>query len=125
LAVGVAFGTGVDPRVPRLGDASAYHLLAQNLAHGRGYIRPFDYQLLGRTRATAEYPALFAGLLAAATKVGAHSVESQRLFLSVVGAISVVLIGLVGRRVAGPTAGLVAAAVAWVYAMLLLGDATL
>ena len=81
--------------------------------------------MLGRTRATAEYPPLFPGLLAAATKVGAHSVESQRLFLSVVGAISVVLIGVLGRRVAGPTAGLVAAALASVYPMLFLSEATL
>ena len=125
LGVRVAFVVIVDPKVPRLGDASAYHLLAQNLAQGRGYIRPFDYQLLGRTRATAEYPPLFPTMLAVVTKLGAHSVESQRLFLAVVGSVTVVLIGLLGRRVGGANAGQIAAALAAIYPMLFLSEAIL
>lgn len=34
LAVRVAFDVVVDPVVPRIGDASAYHLLAEQLARG-------------------------------------------------------------------------------------------
>jgi 4-amino-4-deoxy-L-arabinose transferase-like glycosyltransferase len=122
LAVRIAFVTIVDPSVPRIGDASAYHLLANNLADGRGYIRPFDDLLLGKVRATAEYPPLFAAVLAVPAKLGAHSVESQRLFLAFVGAVTVVLVGLLGRRVGGRTVGLVAAFLAACYPMLFLSE---
>ena len=71
VAIRIAFVLIVDPKVPRIGDANAYHLLAENLAHGRGYIRPFDRQLLGITRPTAEYPPLFPALLAIPSFLGA------------------------------------------------------
>jgi hypothetical protein len=60
----IAFVLLVDPTVPRIGDASAYHLLGEGLARGDGYIRPFDHLLLHVQRPTAEYPPLFAVLLA-------------------------------------------------------------
>jgi 4-amino-4-deoxy-L-arabinose transferase-like glycosyltransferase len=112
LSIRVAFVVVVDPSVPKIGDASAYHLLAEHLARGDGYIRPFDEMLLHRTRATAEYPPLFPALLAVPARMGLHSVESQRLFLAVVGTGTVVLIGLLGRRVGGGGVGIVAAALA-------------
>jgi 4-amino-4-deoxy-L-arabinose transferase-like glycosyltransferase len=111
--------------VPRLGDASAYHLLAERLAHGAGYIRPFDNLLLHVQRPTAEYPPLFPALLSLPARLGAHSVEEQRIFLAFVGTATVALIGLLGRRTASPGAGLIAAALAAVYPMLFLTDATL
>lgn len=125
LAIRVAFVVVVDPEVPPVGDASAYHLLAENLADGRGYIRPFDDQLLHRERATAEYPPLFPAVLAVPARLGASSVESQRIVLAFVGAGTVVLIGLLGRRVGGPVAGLVAAAIAAGYPMLFQSEAVL
>src|SRR4051812_48356202 len=122
LSIRIAFVVIVDPSVPKIGDASAYHLLAEHLAHGDGYIRPFDELLLHRTRPTAEYPPLFPALLAVPARLGLHSVESQRLFLAFVGTGTVVLIGLLGRRVGGAgvggagvggaTVGIVAAAIA-------------
>ena len=125
LAVRVAFIVWVAPQVPRLGDASAYHLLAANLANGRGYIRPFDDLLLHLRRPTAEYPPLFPALLALPARLGAHSVEQQRIFLAFVGSGTVALVGVLGRRVASPAVGLTAAALAAVYPMLFLTEATL
>ncbi len=125
VAIRIAFILIVAPAVPRIGDANAYHLLAENLAHGRGYIRPFDRQLLGLTRPTAEYPPLFPALLAIPSFLGLHSVESQRLFLAFVGGGTVVLIGLLGRRVASPAVGLVAAALAACSPMLFLSEGIL
>ena len=124
VAIRVAFVLIVDPKVPRIGDANAYHLLAENLARGRGYIRPFDRQL-GLTRPTAEYPPLFPALLAIPSRLGAHSVEGQRLFLAFVGGGTVALIGLLGRRVASPAVGLVAAALAACSPMLFLSEGIL
>jgi 4-amino-4-deoxy-L-arabinose transferase-like glycosyltransferase len=118
FVIRIAFVRIVDPKVPALGDATAYHLLGENLAHGDGYIRPFDALLLHQTRPTAEYPPLFPLLLSIPARLGVHSVTGQREFVAIVGAITVVLIGLLGRRVGGPTVGLVAAALAACYPML-------
>jgi 4-amino-4-deoxy-L-arabinose transferase-like glycosyltransferase len=125
LAIRIVFIVVVDPTVPKLGDASAYHLLAEQLARGDGYIRPFDNLLLHLQRPTAEYPPLFPLLLAVPARLGMHSVEQQRIVLAFVGAGTVVLVGVLGRRVASGAAGLVAAALAAVYPMLFLSEATL
>jgi 4-amino-4-deoxy-L-arabinose transferase-like glycosyltransferase len=125
LVVRVVFIVVVDPTVPALGDASAYRLLAEQLAHGQGYIRPFDNLLLHVHRPTAEYPPLFPLLLALPARAGLHSVEQLRIFVAFVGAGTVALVGLLGRRVASPAVGLVAAALGAVYPMLFLPEATL
>ncbi|MGQ0823427.1 MAG: ArnT family glycosyltransferase [Actinomycetota bacterium] len=123
LLVRIAFVVTVDPDAPDIGDASAYHLLANNLADGRGYIRPFDYSLLGIERATAEYPPLFPAALAVPSLAGADSIDAHRVFLAVIGAGTAVLVGLLGRRVAGKRAGLIAAALAACWPMLFLSEA--
>lgn len=125
LLVRVAFVVIVDPQVPRVGDASAYHLLANNLADGEGYIRPFDFLLLDRVRPTAEYPPLFPAVLSVVSFLGVESVDAQRLAMTVVGAGTVVVVALLGRRVGGSTVGLLAAAIAAVYPMLFLSDGVL
>jgi 4-amino-4-deoxy-L-arabinose transferase-like glycosyltransferase len=125
LAVRVAFVLVVNPTLPDPGDATAYHLLANNLADGHGYIRPFDFKILHVSRPTAEYPPLFPALLSVPAYLGAKSVDAQRLFLCFVGAGTVALIGFLGRRVGGRIVGLVAAAIAAVYPMLFLGEAVL
>lgn len=114
----------VDPEVPEIGDASAYRLLAANLADGDGYIRPFDDLLLGVQRPTAEYPPLFPALLAVPSALGAESEHAHRVFLAFVGGGTVVLVGLLGRRVGGPRVGLVAALLGACYPMLILTEAT-
>jgi 4-amino-4-deoxy-L-arabinose transferase-like glycosyltransferase len=125
LAIRVAYNVVVDPQVGRLSDASAYHLLGQNLADGRGFIRPFDFQLLDVTRATAEYPPLFPAFLSVLARAGIDSVNGQQLVLTLVGTATVVLTGLVGRRIAGDRAGLVAAGIAAIHPMLVQPDALL
>ncbi len=125
LIVRVGFVLVVDPKLPDPGDATAYHLLANNLADGHGYIRPFDFRILHVARPTAEYPPLFPALLAVPSFLGAKSVDAQRLLLCFVGTGTVVLVGFLGRRVGGPLVGVIAAAIAAVYPMLFLGEAVL
>jgi Dolichyl-phosphate-mannose-protein mannosyltransferase len=125
LAVRVAFTVVVDPKVPAVGDASAYHLLADELAAGHGMVRPFDLSIGHRSVPTAEFPPLFPSLLAVVAVAGGKSVLAQRLAMTVVGAGTVALVGLLGRRVAGPGVGLLAAAGAAVHPMLFQSDATL
>jgi len=120
----LGFVAFVDPDVPEIGDASAYRLLAANLADGDGYIRPFDDLLLGVRRPTAEYPPLFPALLAIPSALGAESERAHRVFLTFVGGGTVALVGLLGRRVGGPRVGLVAALLGACYPMLFLAEAT-
>lgn len=125
LLVRVAFVLVVNPKLPDPGDATAYHLLANNLADGRGYIRPFDLRILHVSRPTAEYPPLFPALLAIPSFLGAKSVDAQRIFLCFVGTGTVVLIGFLGRRVGGPVVGVIGAAIAALYPMLFLNESVL
>ena len=115
----------VKPRVPALGDASAYHLLANHLADGRGYIRPFDLSRFGLVVPTAEYPPLHTFVLSGFARLGLRSVEAQRLALAVIGTASVAGIGWVGHRVANARVGVVAAALAACSPMIFLPETTL
>src|SRR6476646_4546440 len=129
LGVRVAFAlfAAPDVKVVPPTDAGAYHLLANNLADGRGYIRPYD-RLLAKPpaiRPTAEYPPLFPALLSVVARAGGRSVNAQRLAMCFVGAGTVVLIGLLAARLAGWAVGLVAASVAALYPMLFQSDAVL
>lgn len=103
------------PEVPVLGDARAYHLLAENLADGRGYIRPYEFAADGTEIKTAEYPPGLPVVLAVATKAGASSETSQRVLLCGIGALTVGLVGLIGRRLGGDGVGYLAAVLAAIH----------
>ncbi|MEZ5180531.1 MAG: hypothetical protein R2702_01410 [Acidimicrobiales bacterium] len=131
LLVLVGFVVRVDalrnsaPPVPALGDARAYHLLGANLADGQGYIRPYE-ALEGRAIPTAEYPPALPVVLAAASRVGIDGTEGQRVVLCGVGALTVGLIGLLGRRLGGTdAAGYLAAAIGAVHPGLWNADVSL
>lgn len=113
------------PEVPALGDARAYHLLAENLAEGRGYIRPYEFADGGAEIKTAEYPPGLPVVLAVATKAGASSETSQRVLLCGIGALTVGLVGLIGRRLGGDGVGYLAAVLAAVHPGLWNADVSL
>jgi hypothetical protein len=117
----------VEPEVPEVGDAAAYHLLADGIADGDGYVRPFDRLLFDELRPTAEYPPLHPGVVAVAAVAGVDGVEGQRLWLSVFGAASVLVTGVLAWRLSGgrAAAAVVAAAVAAVHPLWFQADATL
>jgi 4-amino-4-deoxy-L-arabinose transferase-like glycosyltransferase len=104
---------------PVIGDALTFHLDAGWLATGQGFREPFV------DAPTAEHPPLFIALLAAYHLLGADGMLAQKLLMGAVGTITVVLVGLLGREVAGPRAGLVAAVMAAGYPLLWLADGSL
>jgi 4-amino-4-deoxy-L-arabinose transferase-like glycosyltransferase len=125
LAVRIAFALAASfDAAPGPNDPYNYHLLGRFLAEGDGYIRAFD-RLDGAHLPTAEFPPVFPSLIAVLHLLGIRSVSGQELALSVLGTVTVILIGLVAREVAGQRAGLIAAGIAVAYPMLLLPDATL
>ncbi len=100
---------------PQFGDAETYYQLGRGLADGRGYIRPLDLLLAGEVVPTAEFPPLWPTLLAVVDVVGVDSRTGQRLVAALIGAVTIVLIGLLGRAIGGPAVGAVAAWIAAVY----------
>lgn len=101
------------------GDALTFHLEGGYVADGQGFHNITD------GAATAEHPPLHILVIALIDLLGAHSFEAQKIALSVIGAGTVVLIGLCGRLLGGEALGLVAAAIAAVYPMLWLADGSL
>ncbi|MEA2418449.1 MAG: hypothetical protein QOE60_655 [Thermoleophilaceae bacterium] len=114
FGVALAYALIVSPDEIVAGDATQYHLLAQGLADGHGY-STLSSLLRGDPQPTAQHPPLFPLLLGALDLVGLDSLDAHRVVLCLVGAAGVALIGLLGRRVAGPRAGLIAAGLAAVY----------
>jgi 4-amino-4-deoxy-L-arabinose transferase-like glycosyltransferase len=107
-----------------LDDQGYYHLEPLLIAHGRGFIEPV-YASIGRVLPTAEHPPLYPIVLAGLAELGGTGDLVQRLAGSVFGAGTIMLVGLLGRRLAGPRAGIVAAALAALYPILITADGAL
>jgi 4-amino-4-deoxy-L-arabinose transferase-like glycosyltransferase len=96
------------------GDALFYHLGANLLAEGKGFVSPQVYNL-GIHRQAAEHPPLYLVYLAIPSVLGMKSVLTHLLWSCVLGAATVWLVGLLGREVGGPRVGIVAAVLAAIY----------
>lgn len=107
-----------------LDDQVFYHLQSLQLAHGHGFIQPI-YAILHRSVPSAEHPPLYPVALAAVAKLGGSGEVAQRLLGTVCGAGTIVGVGLLGRRLAGARAGIIAAVLAAVYPILITADGAL
>lgn len=124
LAIRLVYALAVMGDRRLTGDGNEFHLLANVLATTGRYIQPFQYVGLHRIVPTTEKPPLYSTVLALPSALGLDSVDAHRVVSCLVGASAVVLIGLLGRRVAGTRVGLIAAAVAAVYPALWMLDAS-
>ncbi len=104
------------------GDAVVYHEGAKLLVDGKGFIRPIDYELTGRVFHSADHPPLFMLYLSAFTLVGLGNVVEHQLACVLLGSATVVLVGLVGRRIGSPRIGLIAAFFTATYALIWVND---
>jgi 4-amino-4-deoxy-L-arabinose transferase-like glycosyltransferase len=107
------------------GDSVAYHDGANLLAEGKGFIDPLRYGLSGLRFPSAAHPPLYMTYLAAWSLLGLKSALWHRLASCVLGAVTVGLVGYLGRKLAGDRAGLLAALLAAAYPHLWLNDAAL
>jgi 4-amino-4-deoxy-L-arabinose transferase-like glycosyltransferase len=101
------------------GDALTFVLDAGHLAAGDGFRKPYE------DLPSAEHPPLHIVLLAAIQRAGLESLDAQKVVLALVGTATVLVLGLVGRRLAGERAGLLAAGIAALYPNLWVIDASL
>ena len=119
---------GHDPLV--FGDGRYYHFLANDLADGHGFIEPIKFAYLQGLHQSATHPPLFTLVLFAVTRsgraLGLGSFDStlvHQLTCAVVSTLAVVVIGLVGHRLAGARVGFIAAVLAAAYPPLWASDA--
>ncbi len=104
------------------GDAWYYHIQAQAVAAGKGYLDPAPWFWLGRSEPGSAHPPVFTTFLAVLDKLGLTSITAHRLGCGVLGTLAIVVIGLVARDLAGNRAGLIAAGLAAVYPQLWIND---
>jgi 4-amino-4-deoxy-L-arabinose transferase-like glycosyltransferase len=124
LAVRVVDALTHNPALWR-GDPVYYHEQANLIAAGHGFAEPLQWIFFGRMQPTAFHPPLFSLVLSATSFLGATGYTAHQLTAALIGVGTVVAVGLLGREVAGPRAGLVAAGLAAIYPNLWLLDARL
>jgi hypothetical protein len=111
---------------PALGaDGTWYALQSGTIANGAGYVDPQRYYSFRGAVATAQFPPLWPGLLAVVHELGIDTARGYRIFGGVVGSVTVVLTGYLGRTLAGARVGIVAAVVVAVSPFLIAADGSL
>ncbi|MBL7522918.1 glycosyltransferase family 39 protein, partial [Frankia sp. CNm7] len=104
------------------GDPLYYHDAANLFADGRGWPDPYELRLNKRYVPDAQHPPLTSALLALPSLVGLRTFLDHQVFSCLLGTLAVGIMGLTGRRVAGPATGLVAAGIAAVYPGMWIND---
>jgi hypothetical protein len=122
LATRIAYGLITKDPSGFKGDALWYHQVANNLADGHGYVVPFR---AGDSVPTAFHLPLFPTVLAVFSLVGLDSETAHMVVGCALGALTVVLVGVIARRLAGDAAGLAAALIAALYPGLVMNDSVL
>lgn len=108
------------------GDAFYYHWQANALAKGAWFVDPFLWHFEhGKEMPSATHPPLYVVYLSLWSRLGLDTVTWHRIASCFLGVAAVVIIGLVGRRIAGTTVGIVAAAIAAVYPEMWINDGML
>ena len=125
----------LSPAIAGIGDSAYYYYTSNLIVQGQGYTEPFKLMFYDQHTPTALHPPLWPAVLAVlsvftapATGVGhlgGSALALHRVLGCAVGALVVVLVGLLGRRIGGPRVGLVAAALAALYPRFLILDASL
>lgn len=104
------------------GDAYVYHYGANLLVTGKGFIDPYAYNVLGQTHQSAQHPPLYTVVLALPSVLGLDTFLDHQLWSCLMGTATIAVIAVVGRRLAGPRTGLVAAGLAAGYPNLWIPD---
>jgi 4-amino-4-deoxy-L-arabinose transferase-like glycosyltransferase len=123
FAVRLAYVLVVMHRVPVGGDGLEFHILANQLADGDGYVQPLIVSP-GHV-ATADKPPLYPLLLAIPSLFGWKTLVAHRVVSCLMGAALVAGVGLLGRRVGGERVGLIAATIAALYPLLVVLDGSI
>jgi len=105
------------------GDPMWYHLVANRVADGLGYTNPGVGGIAGSP--TGFHPPLFSLVLSVGSLLGLRSFDGHQAIGCLFGALTIPVVGVIGRQVAGQTVGLVAAALATVSLAMIADSSTL
>jgi hypothetical protein len=125
LAIRLVYSLAVAPDPAFLSDANYFHLLANLVGDGKGFVHPFTLATTGVSQPTAEHPPLYTLALAASSALGGTGLDAHRVVSCLIGMGTVAAVGVLGRSVGGERVGLVAAALAAVYPLLWVVDGSL
>lgn len=104
------------------GDSAYSYIQGRAFADGKGFLFPYTFLRDGTVVPGAGKPPLNTVTIAALARVGITSPDGQRTLQALAGTAAVMMIGLLARRLAGRTAGSVAAWIAAVNPMLWIND---
>ena len=103
-------------------DPRYLHEVGNLLADGKAFIDPFTYASTGEERPSAHKMPLFPVYLGVVSFFGGEGVDTHRLAAALLGAATIVVLGLVGRHLLGWRAGLIAASIGALYPNLWIND---
>jgi 4-amino-4-deoxy-L-arabinose transferase-like glycosyltransferase len=106
---------------PLLGDGLEFHKLAYSIADHARYAQA-SFLTPDQVLPTADKPPLYPAVLALFTLVGGHGWIPHQIAGALIGTGTVAVTALLGRRVAGDTAGLIAGGLAAIYPLLIAAD---
>ncbi|HEY3724797.1 MAG TPA: glycosyltransferase family 39 protein [Acidimicrobiia bacterium] len=124
LTIRVVYVLVIARGLPLGTDSTWYLLVSGPLSDGRGFLNPSQF-FSGHVVATAGYPPGYPTFLALVTRLVGSGRDTFTVAGALMGTITVVLTGCIGRRLAGSAVGLVAAALAALYPMLIAVDGSL
>ena len=107
------------------GDPLFYHVTANVLARGRGFPEPLNWIAYEVHRPGALHGPLYSVVLSISSRLGGTSYFDHRMMSIVIGTTVVLAVGVLGKRIAGPLVGLIAALFAAFYPNLWLIDSLL
>ena len=122
LAIRVAYVLIVKGDEAPRGDAITYFLQGHQVASGDGLVNAPLLAFRHISLPAADHPPLFTYYLALLDLLGIRTFLGARLGVAVMGLGTIVVVGLVGRRIAGDRAGLLAAAIAAVSPLVWVND---
>lgn len=125
IALRVLYLATVGRDVTGIGDWFFYHWQANELAQGRGFVEPFRQRFEGVDLPSAGHPPLYPLVLSAVSWLGGTGVMSHRVLGVGLGAVTIALVGLLGRRLGGDRLGLWAAGICAVYPTMVAVDGAL
>ena len=125
------------------GDASSYHLTANIFADGLGFTEPFRYLFgaiysvpiegelievitpIGHMEPTAGHPPMWTLLLSIGSFLGFTTVFQQQIFSIFLGIPSIILAGLIGKKIGSEQLGLITASLTATYAFIWINEGLL
>jgi 4-amino-4-deoxy-L-arabinose transferase-like glycosyltransferase len=122
LAIRLGYVIGWSNPARESGDAVYYHVGANLLADGEGFIHPVAAAFTFRRVPGADHPPAYIVYLAGASLLGLRTFLAHQVWSCFLGAATVGLVGLAGRRIAGPRVGLGAAALAAIFPTMWMPD---